>query len=439
MVNKVVFKAPNSTIATSETQVSGYTKVYSATVSTTFSEGNIWLFQDGVADTSTLIPAAEILPEQRGQTYRCSDTKIERCTATTESEALTEIENATEYKWFQNGTTLYFSRPAAVSSTNPICGSTGYTLFNHKPVKCTINMTGIDVKYMTLNLNNTALSTITDCSVSNVFGAGAYIFDGATGLQLIHCEAARAFTGTMGDGFNAHSITTSGDPFAHQTIATLTDCWSHDNKDDGISAHERSEFFVNGGLYEYNATGGGVTPSYGSHCTCIGVVARKNGEGGFIYTGSSTAAEGGINGQLKCIDCLSESNNLDTSVVSAGYKLTEPNIMTLINCKALNEDYGFYVDNAQAKMYIYDSHAINCTSEKGGVLNNINVTTSNPIPAPPAAAGVYLLRATVADGATHYSWVMESAIVEPDTGTEGDNTEGGSTTPTDGSGETLDP
>ena len=372
---KVVFMAPDCLITDTESAVEGYTKVYSAETDKSFHTNNIWIFQDGVPDEYTEITAAERMPEQRGQAYRCYDTRILKASANTLADALTEIENATVYKWYKEGNTLYFSRPEAVSSSNPICGSFGTTLFSNGSRKNTLDIAGIDVKYMAFNINDTVNSHVMDCSAANVFGGGAYLIDGAVESEFIRCEARRAYSGTNGDGFNGHSSNTD-DAFAHQTTATLIDCWSHDNRDDGISLHERSEFTVIGGLVEYNALGGGVTPANGSHCSCYNVFARNNGEGGFLYMNATSAAEGGVGGQLKCIDCISESNNTWAAVYSAGYKVNaDGNKAILVGCKAFNEDYGYYVETSQSVMEIVDCGAYNCTNIKGG--QTAQITANN--------------------------------------------------------------
>ena len=370
---KAVFYAPDCTIATSESSVSGYTRVHSAATSKTFTDNNIWIFQDGAADTSTEISAAERQPEQRGYKYRCYDTVIKKCSATSLSDALAEIENATDYRWYLDSGTLYFSRPETVSASKPICGSFGTSFFTSMNRKYSIRMTGIDVKYMDVHIVYTANSVIKDCSCVNVFASTCFDVSRAVGAVFINCEAARCYTGTNGDGFNGHSLN-ADDAFAHQTTATFINCWAHDNRDDGISLHERSEFMVIGGLYEYNANGGGITPANGSHCTCIGVTARKNGEGGFLYMNPASTSEGGVGGQMKCIDCVSQSNNTWASVASAGYKINSAgNKGILVNCKALDEDNAYYVTDNDGALVLIDCGARNCTTVKGGVTANISV------------------------------------------------------------------
>ena len=374
---QVLFKHPGSLLATAETQMLGYTKVYSASVSgKIFATGNNWIFQESIPDADTLITSAERLPEQRGYEYRCPDTKIIKVTADNLDDALAEIETSEEYKWFYTNNILYYSRPANVDSDHALRGSFNDKFINNTTRQTTLTMVGIDIKYMKMDISKTANCKIIDCSVSNAFSEGGFIFTSADNATFIRCEAAHIYAGNNGDGFNAHS-TNEGDAFAHQTTARLINCWSHDNNDDGVSLHERSEFNVEGGLYEYNYYGGGVTPANGSHCTCLGVIARKNGEGGFLYMNPAAASEGGVGGQIKCIDCVSDSNNIWYSAVSAGFKINSAgNRGIMINCKALNEDRGYHVSDSNGSMELIDCGAYNCASVKSGVTANITVTNT---------------------------------------------------------------
>ena len=372
---KTIIKAPDAVIADSETLVSGYTNVYSASCDKTFETNNIWIFQEGVADASTEITGAERHPLQRGYQYRCWDTKIAKTAATTLSDALAEIEEAEDYRWFLDDGTLYFSRPAAVSSGAPICWSSGTGLFSGNSRGIAIEMVGIDTKYLVVNLNRAMSANIEYCSSGNVYGNGCFTYDGVASARFAHCEAYRGFKGTNGDGFNAHGVTT-GDTFAHQTYGLFIDCWGHDNRDDGVSDHERCESSVIGGLYEYNRFGGGVTPSYGSHCTCHGVYCRKNGDGGFIYVDSASEAEGGAGGQLTCYDCVAEENTIWPDRTQSGFKISgNNNRAILVNCKSIGQDYGYYIAETDSYITLIDCGALNCGHATGG--HNDNVTKKN--------------------------------------------------------------
>lgn len=369
--SRVIFRPSNSLLTSTETLVSGYTKVYSANVSATFASANKWIYQDGVSDESTLINDYERLPAQRGCTYRCEDTKIERCSSQAIAEALTEIENSDTYKWFYDtsNTTLYFSRPQTVTADKPLRASFGGTLFSNADRSISLNITGIETKYMTFNVSDTSYPHITDCKSSNVYGDGAFVYNRCVGAVFNRCEAARCCQGSNGDGFNAHSYST-GNALSKQTTVTLYECWSHDNNDDGYSDHERSESTIIGGLYEYNGKAG-ITPSYGSHCNCYNVHSRHN-DNGFFYVGEATEAEGGKYGQLYCNSCIAEYNTAKGET-KAGFLISNSgNSAVLVNCKSIGNRYAYYAGTSTNGMTLIDCGAKDNVYEKFG-----NVTAKN--------------------------------------------------------------
>lgn len=364
----VTFMPPNAVLAETEEPVAGYTKVYKAPFTGTFSESNIWLFQDSVPDSNTLISDDERHPLQRGYVHRCHDTKITRTSATDLSDALQAIETYDGYLWFYDSTNseLYFSRPMAVSETNPICGSFNDALFTGNNRSKSIDLLGINVKYMRVNFDSLAYGHAKNCKVSNVFGAGCFTYNYCEDAVFDCCEAERAFNGTNGDGFNGHGVNT-GEPQAKITHGTLISCWSHDNRDDGFSDHERCESLIIGGLYEYNHLGGGIAPSTGSHTECHNAYARKNGEAGFVYMNDTPSAEGGVGGQLICYDCVAENNTIWTGHTQAGFKITSNNnIGIFVNCKSIGQDNAYCVNNAASKAVLIDCGSRDCATLMGG-------------------------------------------------------------------------
>lgn len=366
----VQFEPRDTQLCTTAEAESGYTKVKKASVTATFESGNKWIFQEGVADATTLISDSERLPLQRGYEYRCPDTKIELCTSTTLSDALNEIEASTDYMWFYDATNhiLYFSCPAAVSTSNPIKASFGHTLFSNATRRHTLILCGIEARYMAINVSETTQSEVIDCKASNVFGAGAFVYDRVLGGKFVRCEASRCFYGNNGDGFNGHSSNT-GNRYAKKTTIHLVDCWSHDNFDDGYSDHERSETSIVGGLYEYNGKAG-VTPSYGSHCTCYNVYSRHNNHG-FYYTGTAEEAEGGKYGQMLCYGCVAEAN--DKVDNGSGFNVDGVgNTALCVNCKSIANQYAYRAGYNDNYLTIIDCGALNnLKGEKAGRVQNI--------------------------------------------------------------------
>lgn len=331
-----VFYDPDCILTNSATLSDG---VYSATISQTISSNNIWLYQDGTPDVETQIAESERLPVQRGKNCRLEDTRIEKCYADNLSDAIAEIKSSSIYKWYLDSNTLYFTSPTEPSQSNPICFGTGNDLFSGADRSISIRLSGIKCKYMSLNLKNLCNTEAIDCCATNVFGWGAITWDNTLNAYFLRCEASSCSNGTNGDGFNA-DVTNTGEAFSKHYTATLIDCWSHDNTDDGYSDHRHAETTVIGGLFEYNGKAG-LTPSNGAHCSCYNVYSRKNYTG-FMCTGDVEEAEGGKYTQMICYNCVAELNNRagnETGFYVDGLN----NRMTLISCKAIGNPTAYYV------------------------------------------------------------------------------------------------
>lgn len=337
----VVFKHPQSVLASGgERREAG--KVYSFHVSSdvTFHDRNNRIWQEGIPDGNTLILPHERHPLQRGATYRSPATIIYRCAATSLRQAMDEIERSDSSKWFFDETQrrVYLSRPVSISASNPVCYSTGADFFAGGNGGKSVEMNGIEVWYMTVNVNGMLYPVIADCAARYVFSGGAFCWHNATGATFIRCEAVSATYGNTGDGFNGHS--TPG----HSTSATLIDCWSHDNCDDGFSDHERCRSTLMGGLFEYNGKAG-VTPAYGSHNVSHGVLSRCN-YSGFLYVGTVEDPADGP-GSMTCSDCVSQNNDRQPTplfkfpvhpALGVGYGVEgEGNTASLVRCVSIGD------------------------------------------------------------------------------------------------------
>ena len=372
-----VFVHPDSLLSNSETKANIYTKLYYFPFSGSL-RSDIRLYQDGVPDASTLISDAERNPYQRGQAYRCLDTKIIPCTNTGRTEALLEIEESTEYKWYHdtNAGIMYFSRPQAVSAEHPIMVSVHSANFINNTSRDTeLYMYGIECKYMRFYVGG-MIAHLEDCKSANCFGAGGFVYDSGLSTEFVRCESSGTYyAGGAGDGFNGHASST-GDIYSKQCTTRLVDCWSHDSMDDGYSDHERAEIEVWGGLFEYNGKAG-VTPSYGSHCSCYNVISRKN-YSGFRYLGVVTQEEGGKYGQMLCIGCIAENNIDEESGYGFGVN-SQGNLAKLIGCKSIGNTIGYYCAD-QTILELIDCGALNNETEKvfnGTVyVNNTSIVTA---------------------------------------------------------------
>ena len=371
----VIIKAPNHTILDngSETLVSGTTKVYQVnTTSALLNNYHKWIYQEGVADATTLITNAERHPLQRGKEYRLESTRITLCDATSVQDAITEIESADTYKYFHDSTNgvLYFSRPQTTSASYPLCaGAHGANLFanntNRRDIQ--LEMCGIDVWYQCINLNYLTMPRLSNCAAKYACASGGIMWSCGLGAIIDKCEAAAIQYNTNGDGFNSGiSIYSEGDAWSHKNSARLIDCWAHDVNDDGYSSHPKCETTIQGGLFEY-CKKGGITPSYGDHIQCYNALSRKNFRG-FYYTGEVPAAEGGKYGQAVFYGCISQDNSIGGIVIDgAGNKIVA------VSCKIIGNATAFIAAN-NTTIQLIDCGILNNTAQSsgGGTLDIVN-------------------------------------------------------------------
>lgn len=362
LVNRIIC----GTKIDSGTLVAGTTNVYQTPLSSFSAADHFQLFQHEVFDESTLIPDNERHPLQRGKTYRCDSTKITRVTsldAVKTSEGYTffyDTDAQMLYVKIKEGTTLA-ANPVYIPGGSGISGNDGSVAFE---------MVNIECWYGSISLRFCHGGRAIDCAAKYAFGGGAWSWEAAIGVELIRCEAARAFSGSStGDGFNAHSTTT--DPaLAKHTVATMINCWSHDNNDDGYSDHERCETTIIGGLFEYNVKAG-LTPAFGCHDTIYNAYCRKQVNNGIALVGSATAAEGGRGSQIFVIGCICE-NNTNNYYVSGDKSGTDENFGKFVNCISLNGSKYGYLCGTNARIELN-----NCTDSGSPTAKSGNVIVNN--------------------------------------------------------------
>lgn len=362
LVNRIIC----GTKIDSGTLVAGTTNVYQTPLSSFSSADNFQLFQHEVFDESTLIPDNERHPLQRGKTYRCDSTKI---TCVTSLDAVKTSEGYTFfydtnaqmlYVKIKEGTTLA-TNPVYIPGGSGISGNDGSVAFE---------MVNIECWYGSISLRFCHGGRAIDCAAKYAFSGGAWSWEAAIGVELIRCEAARAFSGSStGDGFNAHS-TTTGPALAKHTVATMIDCWSHDNNDDGYSDHERCETTIIGGLFEYNVKGG-LTPAFGCHDTIYNAYCRKQVKNGIALVGSATAAEGGRGSQIFVIGCICE-NNENNYYVSGEKSGKDENFGKFVNCISLNGSKYGYLCGTNARIELN-----NCTDSGSPTAKSGNIVVNN--------------------------------------------------------------
>ncbi len=357
---KVIFKKASSLIANdgSEVLVAGTTKVYSVACSAiSYSAGTQWLFFDDCPEVGTAITPAEAHPLERGKFYRLDCTRSNHTTATTKAEAITEIEAccANEYKWYYDSGDgkVYFNRPGATSTYPLYKSGNGFFITRNGQE---LELYNIEFRYGRVNLIGLNGVKVYDCACKYAYGGGAWDYRDSICVEFIKCEAACAFSGDVGDGFNGHA--TAGTYIdAKYNTCTMRECWSHDNNDDGYSDHEFAETVVDGGLYEYNGKGG-VTPSFGCGCVCKNVMSRYNFNG-FYYIGAKS--DSGNEGQMVCYNCISIGNT-HSDAAAGGFRVAGgANKIILVNCQSINDKNG-YSGTSGTRVELY-----NCTCKNPSV------------------------------------------------------------------------
>ena len=348
--------------------------VYQASVLSFQSLANYAIFQHDIDDINTFIDEAERLPQQIGKQYRCEHTQITRNTS------LENVISASGYTYFYDNVNyiLYFKAPSADFINHPIVmpvDSDRGIYGNDGTVH--LEILNMEFLYCMANFDYSHGAIVKDCKAGYNCGSGGFRYNLSVGIEFIRCEAARVNNGTSnGDGFNAHAninaIEFGNAPvFSKHISATLIDCWSHDNKDDGYSDHERSETVIRGGLFEYNGKGG-IVPSYGSHCSCYNVVSRNNFSG-FYYVGSVsdvTPSEGGKYGQLFCINCIASKNLNETSGYGFGVHGAY-NCLVLKDCISIENKVGYYCTDTTNQIKLINCKSLNDLTIKSPVGNFI--------------------------------------------------------------------
>lgn len=361
LVNRIIC----GTKIDSGTLVAGTTNVYQTPLSSFSTVARFQLFQHEVFDESTLIPDNERHPLQRGKTYRCDSTKITRVgslDAVKTSEGYTFFYDTGAqmlYVKIKEGTTLA-ANPVYIPGGSGIFGNDGSVAFE---------MVNIECWYGSILLRSCHGGRAIDCAAKYALDDGAWSWDAAIGVELIRCEAARALSSsTTGNGFNANSTTT--DPaLAKHTVATMIDCWGHDNNENGYSDHERCETTIIGGLFEYNVRGG-ITTAYGGHDTIYNAYCRKQTDHGIALVRSAKAEEGGRGSQIFAIGCICENNKVNY-YVSGDKSGTDENFGKFVNCVSLNAHYGYFCGtNARIELN-------NCTDSGSSTAKSGNVIVNN--------------------------------------------------------------
>lgn len=278
------------------TKTAGRTYVYQAAC-TGFTAGMLppWIWLDGVNDVDTLVPKDEMHTGLRGRLHRLECTKLWRTTASDKATALTEMDVNTglpKSHWEASEGIIYFTLPdggdATVAGVNIYAPRTVTGIVSdvcdYFSARGSLEITGIDIRYGDVQTSGFRVSQNTDV---RVLGAPVNCFDNGNWHKDSKCEASGAGSNgssTTSDGFNTHAWSV----YFHEYIYT------HDNVDDGESAHENCHVHGLNPISEYNG-GSGLTPAYGCQATYIDPLTRKNALGNRLPTGKLGGIEANAN------------------------------------------------------------------------------------------------------------------------------------------------
>jgi hypothetical protein len=175
---------------------------------------------------------------------------------------------ATENSWTYDGSIIYANCSATEMTLSDGSVDIGISMSALRSVK----LSGITVKYardQAVKLLNCRDSEIDRCEFAYTGLYNGLALENTNSI-VRNCEAMY----NRADGFNIHGVCT----------ADFIDCISHDNWDDGISHHDKSNGAIIGGEYYNNGKGGVCSPTFGSRNGVNGVYIHDNVNGVYAVT-----------------------------------------------------------------------------------------------------------------------------------------------------------
>lgn len=325
------------------TKTLGRTKVYQCALSGLTAANFNWLWQDGAADPRTLIGAGERFPHHRGRLNRLHwGTKLVKATATTLSEALTEIDAAGSddpRAFYDEATgTAYFAivgggdASAAdiyMPGTSGLFGSGGWETAPR------VSVLGIEQRYGSLDTRAFRSAELEEVFV---YGSRGNCIDYSTlSYRTLECAGAGAGSGLIGDGLNGH---------VGAKISSGIDYYGHDCRDDAYSDHEGSSSRLDGGLVEFNG-GTGCAPAYGADDVIRHFISHKNQQrgtykkAGFYATGAPSSGASGGDGGADTLAVFMDCISIGDIVGFADDRATSSNAVRAVTIRcAVNDNSG---------------------------------------------------------------------------------------------------
>lgn len=373
-----------STKITGLTKTAGYTNIYEATTArpiwaqASHTYGVARIFQDDAESLS--ITQANIHALDRGRSHRLPFTEIlsiveDETEYNTDSQSLSTRLTALDAapgKFYYRDSKIYIhaigSDDASIHDfeipNGDFCDPDDTELTKD------LYLDNLTFAYSASGLNPGSLSTRIQRNDVRVYGIqqdDGFIDDACWGVAR-NCEAAAV----MNDGENGHYNELDD----HETSPEIGSCkmqyissWSHDNWDEGISHHEKSDVRLDGCIYEYNGQAG-VTFALSGKFAAFNVLCRNNGQkvGASGFSQTTATDDNRQIGSFDAWGCRSTGNS------ESGFAARTTGItLNLHNCATDdNTDSGYFAERG-AIINAYNCKSGDSTAKTGsGTINVIN-------------------------------------------------------------------
>ena len=175
--------------------------------------------------------------------------------------------------------------------------------------------------------------------------------------------------GNGNDGFNATVADFTTNPEINDRLEqTYFDPYGHDNGDDGISDHYRSDCTVYGGYFEYN-TKADVVHVTGSNSVCYDTQTRGTLHGFYVATNPDGDVSR-IKTVMRCVNTKSHGNRYS-------YRASGSSELHLDNCIAINPLTRAFEQDGSGAIYATDCRTVGATSKEK--LGNVVVLNTTPL------------------------------------------------------------
>ena len=300
-------------------------------------DGDVWIYQDNIADEITSIENKDIHPIYRKKTHRLPMTRIWKTNDI--QKVITEQSDGKLYFTIQDNTIIFRAVKGSVLADNPVYLAkntndpykhSGEQLLYISSTSEKVLLQSIQIRYGALAImgGNTILKKIQIFGVSQ---STAYqISNNKKTLYLEDCESG----GNQEDGFNGGaSPIIEGDLISGEVDVKIINSWFHDCQGDGISEHGKGFYNIENCLFEFNGISG-ATPCGGDsvYSNCI---FRYNGDG--QRAGLWVLPSDSDNVSVTAIGCCSYDNKgADYGAQNASIHVNNSKIiLSLYNCSSL--------------------------------------------------------------------------------------------------------